>query len=72
MVGMFFQAWYINPMLMLGQGHEGLYSIYVHASRRAELKSVWNSSIFVDREIRSQEVLFSRHRPTPHFCIQQL
>lgn len=42
------------------EGHEGLYSIYVHASRRAELKSVWNSSIFVDREIRSQEVFWGK------------
>ncbi|KAG0606244.1 hypothetical protein M758_9G125000 [Ceratodon purpureus] len=42
------------------EGHAGLYSIYVHASRRAELKSVWNSSIFIDREIRSQEVFWGK------------
>jgi len=42
------------------EGHLGLYSIYVHASRRAELKSVWNSSLFIDHEIRSQQVFWGR------------
>jgi len=42
------------------EGHAGYYSIYVHASKRAELHSVWNSSIFIDREIRSKEVFWGR------------
>lgn len=49
---------------VLWQGHEGLYSVYVHASKRAELKSVWNSSVFINQEIRSQEVLFSSTIPS--------
>lgn len=41
------------------QGHSDLYTIYVHASERKKLKSVWNSKFFVDREIRSQKVSVS-------------
>ncbi|KAJ7544508.1 hypothetical protein O6H91_09G081300 [Diphasiastrum complanatum] len=38
------------------KGYEGLYSIYVHASERERLKSVWTSDVFIGREIRSERV----------------
>lgn len=39
------------------QGHEGRYSIYIHASRE---KPVHSSPLFVDREIRSEKVVWGR------------
>jgi hypothetical protein len=36
------------------QGHDGRYSIYIHASREIPVHS---SSLFVGREIRSEKVL---------------
>ncbi|KAJ7520642.1 hypothetical protein O6H91_19G015200 [Diphasiastrum complanatum] len=38
------------------KGYEGLYSIYVHASELARLRSVWKTGVFIGREIRSQKV----------------
>jgi hypothetical protein len=40
------------------QGHDGRYSIYIHASRE---KPVHSSSLFVGREIHSEKVPFSSH-----------
>ncbi|OAE28257.1 hypothetical protein AXG93_4492s1480 [Marchantia polymorpha subsp. ruderalis] len=42
------------------KGHEGLYSIYVHASERNTLKSIWRSRVFADREIPSDKVYWGR------------
>ena len=42
------------------QGHDGRYSIYIHASRE---KPVHSSSLFVGREIHSEKVLSL----PPHF-----
>ncbi|KAI4978097.1 hypothetical protein ZWY2020_014651 [Hordeum vulgare] len=39
------------------QGHEGRYSIYIHASRE---KPVHSSPLFVNREIRSEKVVWGR------------
>ncbi|VAI44660.1 unnamed protein product [Triticum turgidum subsp. durum] len=39
------------------QGHEGRYSIYIHASRE---KPVHSSPLFVGREIRSEKVVWGR------------
>ncbi|KAF0906147.1 hypothetical protein E2562_009137 [Oryza meyeriana var. granulata] len=39
------------------QGHEGRYSIYIHASRE---RPVHSSSLFVGREIRSEKVVWGR------------
>jgi hypothetical protein len=38
------------------QGHEGKYSVYVHASEKASLGSIWKSKVFKGREIRSEKV----------------
>lgn len=53
--------------LMRGQGNEGFYSIYVHASNRDSSK-VWNSTIFAGREIPSKEVM---HLSTVKFQLSQ-
>ncbi|EEC72597.1 hypothetical protein OsI_06062 [Oryza sativa Indica Group] len=39
------------------QGHEGRYSIYIHASRE---RPVHSSSLFVGREIHSEKVVWGR------------
>jgi hypothetical protein len=38
------------------EGHEGKYSVYVHASEKASLGSIWKSKVFKGREIRSEKV----------------
>lgn len=38
------------------RGHEGKYSIYVHASLQGELKSSWTSHVFIGHAIPSQKV----------------
>lgn len=38
------------------RGHEGKFSIYVHASKLSTLKTAWKSPLFADHDIRSQKV----------------
>ncbi|XP_057838481.2 glycosyltransferase BC10 isoform X1 [Cryptomeria japonica] len=38
------------------RGHEGKYSVYVHASKRNTLKTAWKSPVFLNRDITSQKV----------------
>lgn len=43
-------------LLLFPQGHEGRYTIYVHASRE---KPEHASPLFIDRDIRSEKVLYN-------------
>lgn len=45
---------YLVCLKFFAQGHDGRYSIYIHASRE---KPVHSSSLFVGREIHSEKVL---------------
>jgi len=38
------------------RGHEGKFSIYVHASKLSTLKTAWKSPLFANHDIRSQKV----------------
>ncbi|CAK9854951.1 unnamed protein product, partial [Sphagnum jensenii] len=42
------------------EGHEGKYSVYVHASEKASLGSIWKSKVFKGREIRSEKVFWGQ------------
>lgn len=44
---------HINSCLLIWQGHEGRFSVYVHASKD---KPVHFSRYFINREIRSDKV----------------
>ncbi|CAK9867077.1 unnamed protein product [Sphagnum jensenii] len=42
------------------EGHEGKYSVYVHASEKTSLGSIWKSKVFKGREIRSEKVFWGQ------------
>ncbi|KAH9306684.1 hypothetical protein KI387_011088, partial [Taxus chinensis] len=42
------------------KGHEGKYTVYVHASKQITLKKAWKSTVFLGRDISSQKVDWGR------------
>lgn len=58
---------YLVCSKFFAQGHDGRYSIYIHASRE---KPVHSSSLFVGREIHSEKVL--PHPPFLYKCFSFL
>ncbi|CAK9212361.1 unnamed protein product [Sphagnum troendelagicum] len=42
------------------EGHEDRYSVYVHASKKESLGSIWKGNVFKGREIRSEKVFWGQ------------